>query len=71
MGMVIERVNGLRLRDLEIDWDTESPEPAWGSALVLRDVKGLVMESFRGKAGARDADVPAVRKEREEESGTD
>ena len=63
-GMVIERVEGLTLRDIDVDWDDQSPEPAWGSALVLRDIDQLVIEGFRGRPGSRNAGVPAIQKER-------
>jgi hypothetical protein len=69
-AMVIERVHGLRLRDVNVNWDSEAPEPAWGSALVLRDVNGLVLEGFQGRAGTDDMSVPAVRKERVSEQLT-
>ncbi len=63
-AIVIERVQGLTLRDLEVEWDHEAPEPAWGSALVLRDVDGLRMAGFRGRAGSPDAAAPAIQRER-------
>jgi hypothetical protein len=37
-AMMMEHIENLALRDIEIDWDDESPEPLWGSALVLRDI---------------------------------
>jgi hypothetical protein len=63
-AMVVERVDGLTMRNIDLDWDDESPEPAWGSALVLRDVNRLRMEGFQGRPGSRTTDVPAVLKER-------
>jgi hypothetical protein len=63
-GMVMERVDGLTLRDVQVDWDDQSTEPAWGSALVLRDIDRLRIELFRGRAGARSNAVPAIQKER-------
>lgn len=66
-AIVIERVDGLTLRDVKVDWDDQSPEPSWGSALVLRDIDGLEMNGFRGRAGSRNASVPPVRKERVKE----
>jgi hypothetical protein len=50
-AIVVERVDGLTLRNVEVEWDTQSPEPAWGSALALRVVERLVLEGFRGEAG--------------------
>jgi hypothetical protein len=66
-AMVIERVNNLTIRDVEVDWDHANAEPAWGSALVLRDIRGLVFEGFRGRSGRGGAGVPAIRSERVEE----
>ena len=34
-----------------VDWDRGEAEPAWQSALVLRDVEGLDLQSFMGEAG--------------------
>ena len=67
-AMVVERVEGLTLRNVEVDWDDQSPEPAWGSALVLRDIDRLRMEGFHARPGSRDAGAPAVRKERVREA---
>ena len=66
-AIVIERVDGLTLRDVKVDWDDRPAEPSWGSALVLRDIDGLEMNGFRGRSGSRDASVPTVRKERVKE----
>jgi hypothetical protein len=51
-ALVFEKIDSVTLRNIEVDWDRENPEPSWGSALVLRNVSGLVMEGFRGQAGA-------------------
>ncbi len=61
-------MNGLELRDVDVSWDDSAPEPAWGSALVLRDIEGLRMDGFRGRAGARAPGVPAIVKERVREA---
>lgn len=66
-AMTIDRVQGLTLRDVTVDWDDRAAEPAWGSALVLRDVNDLLMNGFRGLPGSRDPAAPAVRKERVKE----
>jgi polygalacturonase len=60
----IERVDGLTLDNVEVAWDHDHPEPAWGSALVLRDITGLSLYRFRGRAGSSEASVPAIRRER-------
>jgi hypothetical protein len=61
-AIVIERVQGLTLRGLEVDWDDETPEPGWGSALVMREVGELLMSGFRGRSGSRDPAVPSIQK---------
>ena len=63
-AIVIERVNGLRLSDIDVEWDEVSPEPAWGSALVLRDISNLILDGFRGRAGSRDPGTAAILKTR-------
>ena len=59
-AIVIEHVDRLTLRNIDVDWDERSPEPAWGSALVLRDVSGLTLGEFHGRAGSRDPGTPAI-----------
>jgi hypothetical protein len=63
-AMVIERVQGLTLRNVEVEWADDETEPMWGSAMVLREIDGLQMEGFRGKAGSRTAGTPPVQMER-------
>jgi hypothetical protein len=65
-GFVFERVKGLILRNLEVEWDRAEPEPAWESALVLRDIEGLTLEGFKGEAGRSGS--PPVVKDRVSES---
>ncbi len=59
-AIVIERVDGLTLRNIVVDWDDRSSEPSWGSALVLRDVSRLILKEFRGNAGNKDPGTPAI-----------
>jgi polygalacturonase len=61
-ALVFDRVDGLTLRNVEVEWDEQAPEPAWGSALALTDVDRLQLEGFIGNAGRRG--LPAVRRER-------
>ncbi len=63
-AMVMERVDGLTLRNIDVEWDSQSPEPAWGSALVLRDIDQLIMEGFHGSPGSRAAGLQAIQRER-------
>jgi hypothetical protein len=59
-AIVIERVENLTVEDVAVEWDRDAPEPAWRSALVLRDITGLVMDRFRG-AAARPETAAIVR----------
>lgn len=61
-AMVMERIDGLTLRDIDVQWDKDAPEPGWGSALVLRDISNLWMVGFRGSAAR--VDLPAIEKVR-------
>jgi hypothetical protein len=67
-AMVLERIDGLRLEDVAVEWDDAAPEPGWGSALVMRDVTRLVMNGFRGRAGSSDRGAPAIIRERVQET---
>ena len=49
-ALVFERVRGLTLDRVRVEWDFENPEPRWESALVLRDVEGLELSFFKGEA---------------------
>ena len=61
-ALVFEWVKGLTLRNVEVEWDRENPEPRWESALVVRDVEGLTVDGFKGEAGRRG--LPAIVRER-------
>ena len=61
-GLVFERVKRLTLRNLEVEWDTQEPEPGWQSALVLRDVEALTLDGFKGEAGR--SGLPPIVRER-------
>jgi hypothetical protein len=63
-AIAIERVDGLTLREIAVEWDEEQPEPAWGSALTLRDIDRLRLEGFQGRAGRLTPGTQAIRKER-------
>jgi hypothetical protein len=50
-ALVFERVLGLRLRNVRVQWDLEHAEPGWGSALVLTGIKDLELRDWSGTAG--------------------
>jgi hypothetical protein len=55
-GLVAERVDRLRIRDMELRWDEGAPETRWESALVLRDARDVELSGFVGGASpGRDA----------------
>jgi hypothetical protein len=62
-ALIFRGIDGLTLRNLEVDWDRERPEPKWGSALVLRDVSDLRLQDFHGQAAPLGGLLPAIRKE--------
>jgi polygalacturonase len=59
-ALKIERVNGLKIRDLSIKWDEENPEEKWESALALINVTDFVIDSFSGRQGLKSGDAPAI-----------
>lgn len=61
-GLVFERIAGLVLRNVDVDWDTSAPQATWQSALVLRDLNGLRMTEVATR-GTRKG-IPAVVKQR-------
>jgi hypothetical protein len=62
-ALVFREIDGLTLRNVEILWNRERPEPKWGSALVLRDVSDLVLQEFRGQAADPGAGLSAIVKQ--------
>ncbi len=63
----IENVKGLKLRDVTVEWNEKQTESAWQSALVLKNISDFNVETFAGRQGLRDKDVPTIRIE----DGTD
>ncbi len=61
-ALVFEKIKGLVLRGVEVEWDRANPEPAWESALVLRDIEGLTLDGWKGEPGR--SGLPAVVRER-------
>ena len=45
---------------MEVTWDRDSPQPKWGSALVLRDISNLTIEGFRGEAARGEGSAPII-----------
>jgi hypothetical protein len=56
----IENVKGLNLRDVSVEWNEKETEPAWQSALVLKNVQDFTVDTFSGRQGLRDKDAPGI-----------
>ena len=56
----IENVKGLQLRDVSVEWNEKETEPAWQSALVLKNVQNFTVDTFSGRQGLSDKDVPCI-----------
>jgi hypothetical protein len=59
-ALVFRQVDGLTLRNVEIDWDRAQPEPKWAHALVVRDVSNLLMQEIRARPARADSPLPAI-----------
>jgi hypothetical protein len=57
---VAEGVDRLRIRDVEVRWAEEGPEPRWQSAVVIRKARDVELSGFVGRSAPGAADVPAV-----------
>ena len=47
-AFLFDGVDGLRLTDCSVHWNTEQPEPAWESAYFFRRINGLKLEQVEG-----------------------
>jgi hypothetical protein len=59
-GLVVEGVDRLRIRDLELRWAEDAPEPRWQSAVVVRKARDVELTGFVGRSAPGTADLPAV-----------
>jgi hypothetical protein len=59
-GLVAEGVERLRIRDLELRWEENDPEPLWQSGVVIRKARDVELSGFVGGSAPGAADVPAV-----------
>ncbi len=62
-ALVFQQIDGLTLRNVEVEWDRTNPEPGWRSALVLREVSDLRLQDFLGQAARADGPFPALLKD--------
>jgi polygalacturonase len=56
----IDRVNGLKLRNVTVTWAEDEIEPLWQSALFLRNVTGFEIDDFTGRQGLKRSSAAAV-----------
>jgi hypothetical protein len=59
-GLVVEGVDRLRIRDLEVRWAEDHPEPRWQSAVVIRKARDVELSGFVGRSAPGSVDGPAV-----------
>jgi hypothetical protein len=59
-ALVLDRVRGVRLRDLTVRWAEDRTEPKWQSALVLRRTSDFEVSGFRGRQGLRTSREAAI-----------
>ncbi len=59
-AMVIENVDGLRIRDLSVTWAGDQTEEKWQSALVLKNASDFELRSFSGRQGLINSSFPAI-----------
>lgn len=53
-------VNGLKIRDLSVNWAEDQTEEKWKSALTLKNVSDFEINSFSGRQGLKHAQVPVI-----------
>ena len=53
-------VNGLTLRNVSVTWSAENPEPKWRSALYVKDVTNLDVDTFFGRQGLKAGGAAAI-----------
>ena len=59
-AMRIENVNGLQLRDVSVEWNEKETEPAWQSALILKNIQDFTVDTFSGRHGLMEKDLPSI-----------
>jgi polygalacturonase len=59
VALTIENARNFRLKDVEINWQSPSPEH-WQSALVVNNVHGLVLDGLSARQAANGTQAPAV-----------
>jgi len=50
----------LILENVEVNWDTENPEPAWSDALYLQDTEEATVDGLRGISGNQSPEAQLI-----------
>lgn len=58
-SLFAQEVKGLKLNNLSINW-SDDVEKNWQSALVLKDISDLTIDSFSGRQGLKNSNEPAI-----------
>lgn len=56
----VDGVNGLKMRNVSVQWAEDRTEEKWRSAMVLKEVTGLEVDTFTGRQGLRNSKAPVV-----------
>jgi polygalacturonase len=59
-ALLVERVQGVQIRDLSVRWNEEETEAKWRSALVLRKVSVFDVDGFKGRQGLRSSNAAPI-----------
>ncbi len=59
-ALVIDGVTGLQIRSMSIGWKEDPVEQKWASALVLKNVNEVNIDSFSARQGLKTGDAPAI-----------
>lgn len=60
-AIVLENVKGLELRSVSVAWNETAAEPAWQSAVALKNVSGFNIDNFSGRQGLLNKPLPALK----------
>lgn len=59
-GLLVKNVNGLRMTNVQVSWDTEPTEPKWTHALELNDVANAQLSGLNLRQGLFTQDTIAA-----------
>ncbi|MGC3945031.1 MAG: glycosyl hydrolase family 28 protein [Chryseolinea sp.] len=59
-AIAIGHVRDLQLSSVSVEWSETPTEPAWQSALALKNVTGFTIDNFSGRQGLRNKAIPAI-----------